>query len=471
MLLVGCTVGPDYERPDLELPAGWSERSPLESEQAGAQLQQWWTLFDDSVLEGLVEQAAQANLDAQAAIMRVAESRAARDLTAGEYSPRADAIASYSRLRDSEHTRFAYPGVPTDPYDLHSAGFDTSWEIDLFGQIKRSVESSQASLEASIDDYHDVLRTLFAEVARNYVELRTTQARIQYALKNIESQKETVRLAEGRFQAGLSPELDVAQAKLNLANTEAEVPALRQVEIQTINRIAVLLGQYPQSLKADLRMEEPIPMPPEIRALGIPADLLRRRPDIRRAERQLAAQTARIGVATADLYPAFSLTGTFSFQAEDLGDVGRRGSRTYSFGPGFRWYLLGGNRVFSNIRREEAVTEQARLHYEQTVLSAVEEVENGLASFTQESTRRAALQRSTEESERSVKLVRELYASGLTDFQNVLDMQRTLWMQQDRLAASRGQVVLNLIRFYKALGGGWPLDKYEQGELVESEHK
>jgi NodT family efflux transporter outer membrane factor (OMF) lipoprotein len=460
-------VGPDYERPDLELPTGWNQELLGQGEHSAAQLQQWWTQLDDPVLDGLIKQAGQANLDVKAAMMRVAESRALHDFTAGQSSPQVDVVGSYSRLRNSENTRFSFPGIPTDPYDLHAVGFDAAWEIDLFGQIKRSVESSQASLEASIDDYYDVLRTLFAEVGRNYVELRTAQARIQYTLQNIEAQKETVKLTEGRFRAGLSPELDVAQAKLNLANTEAEVPVLRLAEIQATNRIAVLLGQYPQSLQVELEANKPIPTPVEPGALGLPADLLRRRPDIRYAERLLAAQTARIGVATADLYPAFSLTGTFNLQAEDLGNVGRWSSRAYSFGPGFRWYLLNGDRVRSNIRREAAVTEQARLRYEQTVLSAVEEVENALTSFTQESERRAMLQRSTDESERSVKLVRELYANGLTDFQNVLDMQRTLWTQQDRLAASRGQVVLNLIRIYKAVGGGWPLDRPEQDNMTE----
>jgi NodT family efflux transporter outer membrane factor (OMF) lipoprotein len=467
ILLFGCKVGPDYERPDLQLPNSWDQELSGQSGQSTDQLHQWWRLLDDPVLDGLVEQVGQANLDVRAAMMRVAESRALRDFTAGRSSPQVDAIALYSRSRNSGSTRFAFPGFATDPYDLYAAGFDAGWEIDLFGHIKRSVESSQASLEASIDDYHDVLRSLFAEVARNYVELRTTQARIQYTLQNIEAQEETVKLTEGRFEAGLSPELDVAQAKLNLDNTKAEVPALRLAEIQTINRIAVLLGQYPQSLRTKLKDGKSIPTPVEPGALGLPADLLRRRPDIRRAERELAAQTARIGVATADLYPAFSLTGTFTFQAEDFGDVGRSSSKAYSFGPGLRWNLLSGDRVRSNIHREEALTEQARLRYEQTVLSAVEEVENAMASFIQESKRRTSLQSSADESERSVKLVRELYANGLTDFQNVLDMQRTLWTQQDRLAVSRGQIVLNLIRIYKAVGGGWPLDRPEQERPIE----
>jgi len=460
-VMVGCTVGPDYERPDVNMPGRWNHAMAEAAETSAADLQQWWTLLGDVVLNDLIDQAGRANLDARASLMRVAQSRALRDFTAGRAAPQLDGIGAYSRMRDSAETRFAAPGMPTDPYDLHTVGFDAAWEIDLFGQIRRSVESSQASFEASIDDYYDVLRTLYAEVARNYVELRTIQARLQYAHQNIDAQRQTVELTEGRFKAGLSGELDVAQAKLNLANTEAEVPALRLAEIQTINRIAVLLGCYPQELQVDIAGDGPIPEAVEPGAPGLPADLLRRRPDIRRTERELAAQTARIGVATADLYPSFTLSGVFTLQAEDFGDIGKWNSRAYSFGPAFRWHILDGDRVRSNIRAETAATEQARLHYEQTVLLAVEEVENALASLLQDRQRLAALQRSTNESERSVRLVQELYTNGLTDFQNVLDMQRTLWMQQDRLAAGQGEIVLDLIRLYKALGGGWPMERPE----------
>ncbi len=462
--MVGCTVGPDYERPDVNVPRGWNQTVAGSGSTVAADLRQWWTLLGDDTLNDLIDQAGWANLDARASLMRVAQSRALRDFTAGRGAPQLDGIGAYSRMRDSAETRFAAPGMPTDPYDLHAVGFDAAWEIDLFGQIRRSVESSQASLEASIDDYHDVLRTLFAEVARNYVELRTTQARLRYARQNIEAQRRTVELTEGRFEAGLSGELDVAQAKLNLANTEAEVPALRLAEIQIINRIAVLLGRYPQDLQMDLAGEGAIPEAVEPGGPGLPADLLRRRPDIRRAERELAAQTARIGVATADLYPSFTLSGVFTLQAEDFGDIGKWNSRAYSFGPGFRWYILGGDRVRSNIRRETAAAEQARLRYEQTVLLSVEEVENALASLLQDRQRLASLQRSTDESERSVRLVQEQYTSGLTDFQNVLDMQRTLWMQQDRLAAGRGEIILDLIRLYKALGGGWSMEGSEPND-------
>jgi NodT family efflux transporter outer membrane factor (OMF) lipoprotein len=301
-------------------------------------------------------------------------------------------------------------------------------------------------------------------VARNYIELRTIQQRLRYIRQNIKLQRGISKLAQDRFKAGLTPELDAVQSRLNLANTESEVPSLLLAQTQAINRIAILVGQFPQNFKADLK-EDRIPDVPNKLQVSLPADLLRRRPDIRRAERQLAAQTAKIGVATADLYPALTLNGTFHLQAAKFSDMGNMSSRTYSFGPDFRWYVLGGDRVQSNIRIEEARTEQARVAYERAVLSAVEEAENAMTAYYQKNQRLLALQRSVAASVKSVELVRTLYTSGLTDFQNVLDMQRTLFLQQDKLAASRGQIILNLIRIYKAMGGGWPAMNLEQEEV------
>ncbi|MHC4594363.1 MAG: efflux transporter outer membrane subunit [Planctomycetota bacterium] len=361
----------------------------------------------------------------------------------------------------SENGSVSIFGLGADQISYHSAGFDSSWEIDLFGGIKRSVESSQAFLEASIEDYHDVMITLYAEIARNYVELRTTQTRIRFAVQNIHSQRETLRLTEDRFKAGIAPELDVTQAMQNLANTESEVPSLRSAETQATNRIAVLLGEFPQTPQDELQTDRPIPIPSKSIQVGLPADLLRRRPDIRQAERQLAAQTAKIGVATADLYPSFSLTGTFHLEALELSNMGDLSSRAYSFGPSLRWNIFDGNRIRNSIRIEEARTEQARVRYERKVLSAVEEVENAITAYMQESQRLRALERSNAASEKSVELVQSLYKNGLTDFQNVLDMQRTLFLQQDKLATSQGQVGLNLIRIYKSLGGGWSPDELE----------
>ena len=462
IFVAGCTVGPEYSKPKLELPERWKQQQQKTTDSAPVELKEWWKTLNDPVLEDLIEQSARANLDLREAWFRIEESRALRDFSSGRYAPQVDASASYMRSRDTRNGAASIPGVSDDQINSHSAGFDSAWEIDLFGGIKRSVESSQAALEASVDNYHDVMIRLYAEVARNYVEMRAIQSRLRYAQQNIDSQRETLKLTEDRFNAGITPELDVTQAKLNLANTESEVPSLRLAEIQAINRIAVLLGQFPQTFKAQLRAAKPIPAPSEQIPAGLPADLLRRRPDIRRAERELAAQTAGIGVATADLYPSFSLTGTFHLRAESPSDMTNMSSRAYSFGPGLKWNVFSGNRVRNNIKIAEARTEQAAVRYERAVLSAVEEVEAALTAYTQEHERRNALNRSTAASEKAVELVESLYRNELTDFQNVLDMQRTLFLQQDKLAASRGQVVLSLIRIYKAIGGGWSPDAFEQ---------
>lgn len=466
IFVAGCTVGPDYTKPKLELPQRWKQQQQKTTDSMPVELKDWWTTLNDPILEGLIEQSAGANLDLREAWFRIEESRALRDFSSGRYAPQVDAAASYMRSRDTRNGAASIPGVSDDQINSHSVGFDSAWEIDLFGGIKRSVESSQAALEASVDNYHDVMITLYAEVARNYVEMRAIQSRLRYAQQNIDSQRETLKLTEDRFNAGISPELDVTQAKLNLANTESEVPYLRLAEIQAINRIAVLLGQFPQSFKAQLRAVKPIPTPSEQIPAGLPADLLRRRPDIRRAERELAAQTAGIGVATADLYPSFSLTGTFHLKAESPSDMTDMSSRAYSFGPGLRWNIFSGNRVRNNIKIAEARTEQAAVRYERAVLSAVEEVEAALTAYMQEHERRNALDRSTAASKKAVELVESLYRNELTDFQNVLDMQRTLFLQQDKLAASRGQVVLSLIRIYKAIGGGWSPEALEQASDV-----
>lgn len=462
IFVASCTVGPDYTKPKLELPGRWKQQQQETTDSMPVELTDWWTTLNDPVLEDLIRQSVGANLELREAWFRIEESRALRDFSSGHYMPQMNAAASYMRSRDTRNGAASIPGISDDQINSYSAGFDSAWEIDLFGGIKRSVESSQAALEASVDNYHDVMITLYAEVARNYVEMRVIQSRLRYAQQNIDAQRETLKLTEDRFNAGISPELDVTQAKLNLANTESEIPSLRLAEIQAINRIAVLLGQFPQSFKGQLRAVKPVPTPSEQIPVGIPADLLRRRPDIRHAERELAAQTANIGVATADLYPSFSLTGTFHLKAESLSDMINMSSRAYSFGPGLKWNIFNGNRVRNNIKIAEARTEQAAVRYERVVLSAVEEVEAALTAYMQEHERINALDRSTAASEKAVQLVESLYKNELTDFQNVLDMQRTLFLQQDKLAVSRGQVVLSLIRIYKAIGGGWSPDAFEQ---------
>jgi NodT family efflux transporter outer membrane factor (OMF) lipoprotein len=313
-------------------------------------------------------------------------------------------------------------------------------------------------MDASIENYRDVVVSLYSEVAQSYIDLSSIQERIRYAQNNIKLQQDTLELTRKRREAELVPELDVQQAELVLASTESSIPLLRQSEAQAIHRLSVLLGKSPAFLYEELSTASKIPDIPEDIAVGLPAELLRQRPDIRSAERILAAQTAEIGMATTGLYPAFSLSGTFALEAQQIRNVGDWDSRTWGFGPAMRWNLFDGDRIRSSINVQEAQAEQAMVDYEQTILLALEEVENAMVAFAEERKRVEALDRSVSAAQKSVELVKSLYEIGLTDFQNVLDMQRALTNQQDQLAESRGRVAKNLVRIYTSLGGGWSVD-------------
>jgi NodT family efflux transporter outer membrane factor (OMF) lipoprotein len=321
--------------------------------------------------------------------------------------------------------------------------------------VRRSVEATEADFEASLELYRDVLVVLYASVATSYVEVRSLQKRIRYAEANINAQAETLELVRARNRAGLVGDLDLREAELNLARTESFLPDLRQGLTAAINRIGVLVGEYPSALYDELREPQEIPLLPYQVLVGLPTDLVRQRPDLRQAERELAAQTARIGVATADLYPRLTLLGSFSFDASSSGDWFSAAAQSLSLGPQLRWNLFDGGSIRSNIRAQDALAEQALVRYEQAVLEAVEEVENALASYANESDRLDALRRSTTAALKAVELVKALYRLGLVDFQNVLDQERSLFEEQDNLAASEGRVTQNLIRVYRTLGGGW----------------
>jgi outer membrane protein, multidrug efflux system len=308
---------------------------------------------------------------------------------------------------------------------------------------------------------------LYADVALNYVQIRSLQARIKSALDNVESQRGSLQLTIDRNRAGLAPDLDVRQAQLNLATTEAFVPTLRSTLAQTINRLAVLLGEYPSDLQEEFaEAAAPVPQPPEEVMVSLPAELLRQRPDIRSAERQLAAQTAQIGVATAQLYPRFTLSGSFAFDSFSFSDWIRWPARSFSYGPAFQWNIFDAGRIRSNIEAQDALTEQALVSYEQTVLNAVEDVESEIAAYAQERIRLEALRRSVVAARQSVALVETLYRTGLTDFQNVLDTQRSQFQQEDQFYQSEGFVTQNLIQIYRALGGGWAPEVAEQPDKV-----
>lgn len=450
MLMAGCAVGPDYEAPEIDMPDQWHQQLTETFTDSNDISGTWWTQLDEPVLNDLIQQACDNNPTLESAYYSLLQARYMKDYTSGQYEPSVDAVGSYSRTRSSDNGLMP---MPTNPYNMHVIGFDAGWEIDLFGRIQRAVESAQASYEAEAENYYDTLVSLQAEVAAAYVELRTVQIRIQFAMGNVDSQEGMLKLAQSRFEAELVPRLDVAQAQVNVSNTRSAIPTLRSMEKAAINRLSVLLGQHPGQLYEQLSDVSDIPQLTEAIAVRMPAELLRDRPDIRRAERQLAAQVAKEGVATADLYPSFSLTGTIGFEAMDFADLTESRSRYYSFGPSFRWNILNGNRIRNQIKVEQARSGQLYAQYRSVVLMALEEVENSITDYIHESQRMDQLQQSVTAAQEAAGLAADQYKNGLTNFQNVLDAQRTLLTQEDKLAQSRGQVVQDYIRIQKALGG------------------
>jgi len=452
-IFAGCAVvGPDYASPDTPMPEAW--HTPAKSGLVGEHLNKgalvdWWSIFDDPVLTNLVESAVAGNLGLKEARARVREARARRGISEADRFPTIDASGSARSSRSSEET-----GSGSER-ELYVAGFDAAWELDVFGGKKRAVEVAGAELQASEEDLRDVLVSLLAEVALNYVELRSFQTRLSVAEANLDAQKETYNITRWRHQAGLTTQLDVEQAKYSLEQTRAQTPGLQTGLEQAKNRLSVLIGRHPGSLKDALAERKAIPVTPLEVAVGVPADILRRRPDVRRAERQLAAQTAQIGVATADLYPRFSLIGSIGLEALSVGNLFSFDSRTHGIGSTVAWPLFDAGAIRSNIEVQSALQQQALIRYEAAVLTALEDVENALFAYVKEQSRRQSLTEATEAARRAVELAQIQYSSGLIAFGNVLIAQRSLLSLQDQLAVSEGGVTSNLIALYKSLGGGW----------------
>ena len=453
----GCTVGPDYEEPELPtVPDDWHAAVTEGVLEGSAPIQTWWTVLGDDTLTSLIERAGTSNLTLREAVWRVEESRAIRGVAAGQRVPAVDLGGEAGRSRPSDNGplgELAPDGF--DAADQFDLGAGASWELDVWGRIRRQVEAADAEIEASVEDYRDVLVTLYAEVAANYVDVRALQLRLRLAHDNVDGQENTLELTQDRFGAGLVSALDVAQAESNLANTRSLIPQLERQLTVALNRLAVLLAMSPGALDDELTAEAPIPTEPDGVTTGLPADLLRQRPDIRSAERRLASQTARIGVATAELYPQFSLTGFLGLQSTDAGDLFSSDSINWSVGLPIRWRLFAGGAIRSQIAAEEARTEQLLAGYERAVLLALEEVEDALVSYDKEIVRREHLTNSVDATKRSLELVLTQYRAGLADFQNVLDTERSLLLRQDELASSEGLVIKNLVGLYRALGGGW----------------
>ncbi len=459
LALSACGGGAAYSPPQLSPPERWN--APLEGGLDSAStsreaLSRWWTRFGDERLDSLIERAVQGNLDLRDAQARLLEARARRGVLGADRFPTVDIDASYARERASENS--AQVGglrFETQETNLFDATFDARWELDVFGRVSRNLEAADAEIGRAQEDFRDVLVTLVAEIALNYVDLRSFQNRLSIAQSNISAQEDTLRLTRVRFDAGLVSALDVAQAETNLGTTRSEVPRLQIGLEQALNRLAVLIGADPGALDQEMSQARPIPAVAEDVAVGIPADILRQRPDIRRAEREVAVQTARLGVARAQLNPLFVLSGSLGLRSNEFEDLFEGGSRSSGFGPSLLYNVFNRKRLRQGVAVEDARLEQTVVRYENSVLTALEEVENSLVSYAREQVRKQSLQESVEASQRAVDLAETLYVRGLTDFQNVLDAQRSLFNQQDQLAASEGQVTLNLITLYKALGGGW----------------
>jgi NodT family efflux transporter outer membrane factor (OMF) lipoprotein len=450
--LTGCTtVGPDYKAPKTAAPTNWT--SELQGGLTGAAatnlIERWWTVFNDPVLSDLVERASAGNLDLRQAQARVREARAQRGMAKAGLFPTVGANASASRTKSSKE---AGNGQTTDFY---ATGLDASWELDLFGGKRRSLESAVASWQAAQESLRDVQVSLLAEVALNYVEVRSYQELLSITESNVLTRTETYDITRWRREAGLTTQLDEDQAKQSLEQVRAQVPTLHTSLEQAKYRLAVLLGQTPGALQDLLAEQQPVPRTPVEVAVGVPADLLRRRPDIRSAERQLAAQTAQIGVAKAQFYPSFSLAGTLGLESLEYANLYSASARAAQGLAKAAWTIFDGGSIRQNITLQTAKQEAALSFYESTVLTALRDVEGALVAYANEQTRRDSLASAMQAGQSAFELARFQYNSGLVSFQTVLDTQQSLLSTQDQLAVSQAKVTSNLISLYKALGGGW----------------
>ncbi len=457
LLLGACaTVGPDYQAPvpvatatpegfqEMRRDAGLTPKNPTE-------LTTWWRTLNDSTLNQLIDQAVSSNLDLRAAASRLRQARAQRGVSRGDRFPTLSASGSAQRIGSSENTAAAGGSVN----DLYSTGFDAGWEADLFGGIRRANEAADADLQASAESQRDTLVSVLAEVSLNYVELRSFQARLEIAKENLASQQETFELIQSQQRAGLVEELDLQRARSNVESTRAQLPSLATSIEQARNRLATLLGQPAGTIDGMLAGNQPVPNPPIEVAIGVPAQVMRRRPDIRSAERQLAAATARIGVATAELYPKLGLTGSIGLESLSTSNLFEMASRTFGIGSVVSWRLFEGGKIRSQIEVQNALQEQAAIAWESAVLTAAEEVENALAAYANEQLSYRSLQQSAKAASRAAELARSRYDAGLSTFLDVLDADRSRLTAEDALAVSNALITSNLIRLYKALGGGW----------------
>jgi NodT family efflux transporter outer membrane factor (OMF) lipoprotein len=472
-MLASCTVGPQFHPPAPQTPPNWSESAlPLAAGQASQVTSQpadeaWWTSFDDAELTSLITRAGAANLDAKQAITRIAEARAQGDVAAAAGWPTLDvnAGAQVNRLSQSTPTGALFskvgqfPGLSgvsiPNPYAQYQLGFDASWEVDLFGRVRRSVEAAKADTAASVEDSRMVLITTLGDVGRSYIDLRGSQAKRRVVMATLAIERDLLDLAEQRRQAGLSSDINVVRVAADLSSAEAQLPVIDHQITVDINALSKLMALDPGALRPELEAAQPAPpIPPRV-PIGLPADLARRRPDIRAAEARLHAATARIGVAMGDLYPKLTLSAGGGFQAQSLAALTSWASRFISAGPTVELPIFEGGRLRGTVRLRDAEAKEAALAYQSTVLSALHEVDDAVSAYGADQARARALAETVARNRDALEMARQRYASGVGNFIDVLDADRTRQQDAVQLADETTAVSTDLIVLYKALGGGW----------------
>jgi len=460
LFFCGCEVGPNYQPAQISTPARWTSPMAGGETNSPVELAQWWRTFDDTNLDSLLVTAIQSNLTLKVAEAHVREARARKSVVSAGLWPSLGSSGSYSRNRYGWN---AYPplggtGLSLD-YNLYDVNFDAAWELDVFGGTRRAVEAANAQIGAAEYGQRDVLVSLLAEAARDYIGARAYQQRLIIARDTIRVEQKTLELTSNQFENGLGTALDVEQARALLDATKAEVPSLQTGFDQSVYELSVLLGQPPGALLDEMSAQKRIPLTPPMVPVGLPSDLLQRRPDVQKAERELAAATAEIGVAKSDLFPKFSLTGIAGLQSTSAGTWLNFASRYWDAGPTVQWELFEAGSIVANVHVQNARQEEALNQYKQTVLVALEDTETALTAYAREQVRRESLTQSAESDQRALELATQLYKSGLTDFLRVLDSERSLYSAQDDLVQSDQTVSLDLVQLYKALGGGWEGEK------------
>lgn len=453
----GFKVGPNYKKPEAATASAWMDYQQPAIKSAQTDLSKWWGIFNDPVLNSLVDEAAKQNLSLKGAGERIVEARARRGITVGNLFPQTQNVSgSYSANKVSQNSA---AGFPNEWFQNWDAGFNVSWEMDLWGRFRRAIEAADADLDASVADFDNVLVVLLADVSANYVQYRTFEERIAVARHNVEIQEKSYQLTQDKFNAGASTERDTQQSKQVLEQTRALIPQLEAGQRAASNALCVLLGKPPQDLAKVLGTEHAkIPTATAEIAIGIPADLLRRRPDVRAIERRAASQSAIIGIAKSDLYPRLSLDGSIGVQAENFGDLFHTPGSVRSFvGPVFQWNILNYGRIENAVAIQEARFRQLVLAYQDTVLKAGREAEDAVIGFLKSQERAKYLDLSVAAADRTVQISRDQYQEGVIDFTPVFLFEGTLAEQQDALAVARGNIALSVVDLYRALGGGWEM--------------